>query len=320
MSNFYEILGVSKESTQSEIKKAYRALSLEHHPDRNPDVDTTSKFQEISLAYETLGDPEKKTQYDNEQSGFGGMQFSHSENDPSDIGNLFSMLFGGGMQGGMQGGMHGLRGMQSMHMGQGMHGIPGMPNIRIFNGSQMFQQMQKPQLIQKIIQITLEQCYLGCSVPLEIERTIYNNDIKCTENETMYLTIPPGINENECIMMVGKGNAFNNENKGDIQVGIQIINNTNFIRQDNDLLFKKSVSLKESLCGFSFEIQHLNGKTFCLNNNTNHTIIKPSFKKIIPNLGMNRENVVGNLIVEFDVLFPESLTQEQIILLKDVLI
>ena len=178
---------------------------------------------------------------------------------------------------------------------------------------------QKPQPIQKNIQITLEQCYTGCSVPIEIERWIYNGDIKCSEFETIYLNVPAGIDENECIMITGKGNALSDEIQGDVKVGVQVINNSEFIRQGLDLIIKKTVSLKDSLCGFSFELKHLNGKTFCLNNNTNHTIIRPNFKKTIPNLGMNRENTTGCLIIEFDVQFPESLTLEQIDGLKSLL-
>lgn len=311
--NLYEILGLSKESTAQEIKKAYRTLSLEFHPDRNSDPGSQSKFQEISSAYEILGDSEKKTQYDNEQSG----SFTNMS-DAGDIGNLFNMLFGMG-----QGMMHPGMGQGMMH--PGMHGLHSMgqgmgPNIRIFHNGQLFTPpQQKPPPILKTIQITLEQCYCGCSMPVEIERWLFNGNIKCSEFETMYLTVPPGIFENECIIIIGRGNALSDENKGDIKVNIQMVNNTAFIRQGMDLFYKKSVSLKDALCGFSFELQHLNGKTFCLNNNTNHTIIRPSFKKNIPNLGMNRENMCGSLIIEFDVLFPDELTMEQIEGLKNIL-
>lgn len=314
--NLYEILGLSTDASQMEIKKAYRKLSLELHPDRNNSPDAQSKFQEINSAYEILGDNEKKEQYDMEQSGHGGMHFSHSMDETSDIGNIFNMLFG--LHGGGGGGMP--PGMGMMHPGmmpQGMSMPQGMPNIRIFHGGQMFQQQQpKPPPILKNIQLSLEQCYTGCSVPLEIERWIYNGDIKCSELETIYLTIPPGIDNNESIMIVGKGNAINNELKGDIRVSVQIENNTLFIRSGLDLHYKKTVSLKEALCGFAFDLHHINGKTFCLNNNTNHTIIKPNYKKTIPSLGMNRENIQGSLIIEFEVEFPDSLSKEQIEELK----
>ena len=71
-SNPYEILGVKENASETEIKKAYRTLSLKYHPDRNSDGDSTTKFQEINAAYETLSDPQKRKQYD---LGFGDNDF-----------------------------------------------------------------------------------------------------------------------------------------------------------------------------------------------------------------------------------------------------
>jgi DnaJ family protein B protein 4 len=310
MSNFYEILGVPKNANESEIKKAYRALSLKYHPDRNPSDDAAAKIREINDAYETLSDPAKKQQYDSPLQ-FGNMPGGHGEDFP-DINNLFQMLFSGGL--GMPQGMR-----------PGMH---GGPEIRIFHGGQnpfmngmphMFQSMQKPAPIIKNLIITLEQAYHGCSVPIEIEKWTILNDIKSIETETIYITIPPGIDENEILIMHERGNVINENNKGDIKITIQIQNNTPFIRHGNDLIYKKTICLKEALCGFSFELSHLNGKVFSLNNNTNKTIIKPNFKKVIPKLGMSRNNALGNLIIDFDVSFPETLTDEQIKVISETL-
>jgi DnaJ-class molecular chaperone len=79
--------------------------------------------------------------------------------------------------------------------------------------------------------------------------------------------------------------------------------------------------LKESLCGFSFEIQHLNGKKLCFENITNPTIIRQGSKRVIPNMGISRENTsnLGNLIIEFEIEYPESLTLEQINGLNELL-
>jgi DnaJ family protein A protein 2 len=92
-----------------------------------------------------------------------------------------------------------------------------------------------------------------------------------------------------------------------------------FVREGLDLICKHKLSLREALCGFTFELHHINGKTLNVNNNTNPTIIKPNFKKIIPNLGMKKESKTGNLIIHFDVEFPDSLNQEQIQALKNIL-
>ena len=86
-----------------------------------------------------------------------------------------------------------------------------------------------------------------------------------------------------------------------------------------DLIYKKHISLKEALCGFTFEIVHLNGKLLNMNNMSNPSIIKPDFKKIIPGFGMNKNNQTGNLIVELIIDFPDSLTSEQIEGIKNLL-
>ena len=110
-----------------------------------------------------------------------------------------------------------------------------------------------------------------------------------------------------------------NQFQGDIKVTIKLERNTTFIRNGLDIIYKKTISLKESLCGFSIEIQHLNGKMLSLNNRTNKAIVSPHFRKVVPNLGFERENSKGNLIIEFDVKFPETLTEEQIQILDKCL-
>lgn len=92
---YYEILGVTKESSADEIKRAYRKLASQHHPDKGGDK---NKFQEIEQAYRTLSDPNKKQQYDMEQNGFGGTRFHFHSGDMNhpDISEIFrSFGFGG---------------------------------------------------------------------------------------------------------------------------------------------------------------------------------------------------------------------------------
>jgi DnaJ-class molecular chaperone len=84
-----------------------------------------------------------------------------------------------------------------------------------------------------------------------------------------------------------------------------------------DLIYKKTITLKEALLGFTFDLQHINGQFFNFNNV--NQIIRPGFKKKLPNLGMIRENNTGSLWIEFDVLFPESLTENQFAVLKETL-
>jgi DnaJ family protein B protein 4 len=311
--NFYEVLGVSNDANESEIKKAYRSLSLKYHPDRNPSEEAKEKIQEINEAYEYLGDEGKRNQYDMElkfgDGGGGGVGVNMNEF--HDINNLFNMMFNGG------GGFPGFPGFHGMGGG-------GMPEIHVFhNGqnirTQMFHSFHRPEPIIKNIQLTLEQSYSGCNIPIEIERYILNNNVKTIETETLYVNIPQGIDDNEMFVIRDKGNIVNDDLRSELKIGIQIINNTEFKRQGLDITYNKKISLKEALCGFSFEMLHLNGKRLCLNNQTNPTVIKPTYKKIVPNMGMVRDNSVGNMIIDFEIEFPDTLTLEQIESLNNIL-
>jgi DnaJ-class molecular chaperone len=164
----------------------------------------------------------------------------------------------------------------------------------------------------------MEQCYNGCVYPINIERTIVSNKESKLETETVYVNIPIGINTGENIILHEKGNVLNSI-KGPVHIQIRVMNNDIFIRDGIDLIFKKTISLKDALCGFTVEINHINGNKFALNNSSNPSIIKPNFKKIIPGLGMKRENTTGNLIVIFDIEFPEQLSKEQMDSLKIIL-
>jgi len=311
MPNHYDVLGVSKDANETEIKKAYRSLSLKYHPDRNSSEEAITKIQEINEAYEILSDQNKRGQYDMEQAGgipgFGGMPFAHmnSMNEFNDINNIFNMMFGGGMPGGM----------------------PGGPNIRVFHGGGPGINIRtefhhnfnrRPEPISKQIEITMEQCYQGCVFTLDIERVVIENNTRRNENETLQISIPRGIENNETIILSDKGNIVHGQS-GELRLTVKVNNNSEFKRNGIDLIYNKKISIKEALCGFVFEINHLSGKRLALNNTNNPTVIKPNFKKVVPNMGMNRENNVGNMIIEFDVEFPDSLTSEQIEGLKNVL-
>lgn len=120
--DYYKELEIEKDASESEIKKAYRRLSLEWHPDRNPHriKEAEEKFKRISEAYQVLSDPERKEKYDMfGHAEEGQMPGGGQQMDPNDI---FKMFFGGGMPGGFPGGMGGgMPGMGSLFTGGGMH-------------------------------------------------------------------------------------------------------------------------------------------------------------------------------------------------------
>ncbi len=139
------------------------------------------------------------------------------------------------------------------------------------------------------------------------------------ENETLYINIPQGIDNNEMILIKEKGNVVNQQLRGDIKLVVTVTNNSIFKRSGLDLIYNKSITLKEALCGFSIEFVHLNGKRLRLNNSDKPTIIKPGHRNVFKSMGMTREQSIGNMILEMDVTFPESLTPEQIVGLSNLL-
>lgn len=321
MTSYYDILEVNKNASESEIKKAFRQKSLHLHPDKNGGDDT--QFKEIGQAYETLSDSRRRRQYDLEEQlnnnpfgMFAGMPMrgSHMESGPNgDLNDIFSSLFGNPLANPM------------FHQG---HQKMEMPGVHIFRGEipieQLFNRAKekcniKPEIIQISLNITFEQAYSGCSLPVTINRWTMIGDTKIYEEETIYVDVYEGIDENEIICYKEKGNINEFEQKGDVKVCINIEKHSHFERNGIDLIYKKTISLKEALCGFSFDILHINNKKLAFNNKTNPTMVKPSYRKKIPNLGFKRMNKTGNLIVVFDVVFPEQLTKEQIESLNTIL-
>ena len=281
--NYYETLGINETSSQIDIKKAYRSLSLKLHPDKQGG--NADEFKKISEAYTILYDPEKRQEYDISLRGQKPYSFNNSG---TNVNDMFNMMFNN------EGFSHFIKvNLEKVAKNMGM---------------------KKPVPIVTTIELTFQQSYDGYNYPLHIDRFIVANpekpDEKTHETETIYITIPAGIDDNEIIVVLNKGNIIG-ENSGDIKCCIKTTNDTAYIRQGMELIYKKPLSLKESLCGFAFPVHHLDGKTYNINNSAGKIIV-PGMKQIIPKLGMKREGSVnGNLIIDFEIKFPEMLSQEQ---------
>lgn len=310
--NFYDILNIQRGASEQDIKKAYRKMSLKHHPDRGGSAE---EFQKVNRAYEILSDPMKKRDYDMKMNSPFYNKNSNIFSDENEVGmggddipDLFKMFFGGG----------GPINFADIAGFAGPGGMPGHPNVHIFhNGKPVFTKHTKPAAITKTISISLKSAYTGTNYPLEIERWFITNNVKKMERETVYLDIPPGVDNNEIIILENKGNVNHTGLKGDVKVYINIEPERNMMRDGLDLYVKKTISLKDSLTGFKFDVDHLNGKTYTVNNTTK--IIRHGFKSVIPKMGMRRGDKIGNLVIDFEVEFPKNLSDEQKKKLKEIL-
>jgi len=307
--NHYETLGISQTATPEEIKKAYRRLSLKIHPDKTSDAASIEKYKLVNEAYEILGDPTSKQKYDFEL------------NHPADISGFMPHMFGGPGFG------PGIKIFTTSHGGgrdDMFHGNFGeaidLENIfnMINGGIGMSNRLQKPVPIVANLSIDMNTVLTGASLPVSIERWIMENTGKVFETETLYVTIPKGIDDNEIIIIRNMGNIISDTNKGDVKVIVKITNDSKFTRKGLDLVYNHTISLKEALCGFSFELKHINGKTYTINNNGGK-VIKDNHITTIQNLGLTRNEYTGHMNIIFTVEFPASLTTEQMDSLKKIL-
>jgi len=302
MEDYYKILGINKKSSKEEIKQAYRKLQLNNHPDKNNNslssIETTQKINE---AYSVLSDEIKRKEYD--------CNFLNKHENLQDPEDIFKQFFG-------------KRGLNDPFLNGSLANIFNMmsndsQNIHFFHNNIPIN-INKPLPIIKKITINMIQVLEGCSIPVEIERWIIQNDTKIFEQEVLYINIPKSIDQGEMLILKDKGNSINEIIKGDIKIMIDIVNDTKFIRDGLNFIYHKTLTLKESLCGFSFELEYINKKIYTLNNHSGN-IISPNYQKVIPNLGLERDNYKGNLIIIFNVEFPSNLNEEQIKLLNDIL-
>jgi DnaJ family protein B protein 4 len=332
MSNsYYSILELPETATQDEIKKAYRRLSMLHHPDKNKNnLESTEKFKKIAEAYETLSDSDKKREYDMTQNNPFAKMMGSSNGMEDLFSSLFGMPFGpmgpGGM--GVNGFGMGQNGMGKNGMPQNMNpfgNTPFGPHIRVFHngvpvnvgGFGNINALQKPTPIIQTVSVPIDKILTGTTIPIEIERWIIVDETKVFEKETMYLNVPKGIDEGEIILLREKGNTIREDCRGDIKIFIKIENDTEFRRNGLDLLLDKTITIKEALCGFSFDLKYITGKVYTITNNSG-TIISHGYRKVIPNMGFSRDQHTGNLIILFNVMFPEKINEEAMEQLKKI--
>lgn len=180
-------------------------------------------------------------------------------------------------------------------------------------------EIMRPPLISLNVKITLEQSCKGEIIPIEYERwNITNEGLSTLEKCIEQVHLPVGCDNGEAIILGSKGNINEQGIIGDVKITLHLLPHPIFKRNNLDLFMEKNISFKESICGFSFDVLHINGKSFQFNNNPGN-IIKDGLLKTIPKLGIERNGEKGNLNIKFIINYPESLTQEQAQKISEIL-
>ena len=238
--DYYKILGVDKKASEKELKSAYRKLARKYHPDHNPsNVKAEDKFKEINEAYEVLGDPAKRKQYDM----FGSNYQRWQQQGGAPGGFDFSSIFGNGGRGQAGGQTVNLEDLQDILGGAG-------------GFSSVFEQMfgmggQRPQQTQPLrrdseqkVQITLEEAFKGSS------RTLVSAD-----GERFTVKIPKGAKNGTKVRLKGKGNRG-----GDLYLVIDVLSSNRFSREGDDLYGTVKVPVPIAVLGGKVEADTFGGK------------------------------------------------------------
>jgi curved DNA-binding protein len=302
--DYYKILGVSKNASADEIKKAYRKLALKFHPDHNKgDKTAESKFKEISEAYAVLSDPQKRQNYD--MFGADDFQRRFSQEDifrGFDFGSIFKEFgFGGGRGQGVfsnifRGGMGGA--------GHYQHGAGGSPFDSPFGNFQGGQPRGlKGQDLVYELSLTLEE------VAKTTEKLIsYESN---GQRESLSVKVPPGISTGQKLRLPGKGQAgIYGGPSGDLYIQIRVVEHPIFHRKNDDLYVKRSINYSEAVLGTEIEIPTIDQKKLKLKIPKG---TQSNAKMRLKGFGMPRMkgDGRGDAFVEIGIKVPKKLSKAQ---------
>lgn len=293
--DYYEILGVNKNASKDEIKRAFHKLAHKYHPDKNKGDD--KKFKEVNEAYQVLSDDQKRGRYDQFGSadgptmggggGFEGFDFSGFQNgqgfDMGDLGDIFGDFFGGGM--GRQRTKKGrdiqtsitltfeesvfgikkkilINKQSTCETCSGTGGKPGSKasTCKACNGQGQVREIRRSILGSFETRRTCDSC-LGSGKIYEEKCTTCKGAGVYKKQEEINLNIPAGINEGEMLKVSGQGEDIKGGQSGDLYIKVSVKEHHVFKRDGLNLTMDLPIKLSEALLGMTYELKTLEGNT-----------------------------------------------------------
>lgn len=302
MKDFYKILGINKTSTDNEIKKAYKKLAFQYHPDKNKSSDAQEKFREISEAYDILMDSDKRRMYDN--FGYDAVSGEIPQVNPLD---LFQSLFNVDFTG----------------LGENMNS-----NIFVFSDLSSMPFSHLKATMNYNLECSLDELYHGTQKEFNILHSVKSSSGISKKSTKYVINVKRGSKNGDNIVVKEGGNYIPQlDNSEDLVIQIIEVDHPRFKRKDNDLYVVEKLTLCEALTGVDMYIDHFDGSLQVKISD----IVRPNqmfqvFNKGMPikhdnkSLGDGSEKDFGNLIIDLQIEFPESLGEKQKEYLKKILI
>ena len=285
--DFYATLGVSKDATAEEIKKAYRKLARDLHPDRNPgDTSSEQRFKEVGEAYSVLADAEQRQQYDAIRTmGGGGPRFQAGGPGGAGFEDVFTNMFGGGA------GAGGQPGAGQQYRAQGFEDMLG----NLFGGG--FQRgPQKGTDLAAATEVTFRQAAEGAPITLR------------TATGTISTRIPVGVKDGQKIRLRGKGRPGTNGGPaGDLLLTVHVAPHPVFSADGRHLKVNLPVTFDEAALGATIEVPTLDGSTVRMKVPEG----TPSGKVMrLKGRGLATKDGTGDLLVTITVDVPSKLSRK----------
>jgi molecular chaperone DnaJ len=344
VSDFYSLLGLPRDCTEAEVKKAYRKLAMEFHPDRNPSPQAEARFKEITEAYEVLRDPQKRAAYDRYGkagvgAGAGGFGFHHVDLSEAlnifmrDFGGLggFESIFGGGRRQDPRRGQDvrvtvrisltevatgvkksvRLKTLERCAVCSGTGATPGTRPARCSTcgGSGEVRRAARSMFGQFVSVSACPTC-AGEGEVIRQPCEVCRGEGRVKGDRTVTVEIPPGVSANNYLTLRGQGAAGpRNGPMGDLLVMLDVKEDERFERQGDDLIFDLPVSFSQAALGAAFTIPTPYGdEEIRVPAGTQPETVLRLKGRGLPVLG---QNLKGDLLIRVHVWTPERLTDDQ---------
>ena len=293
--DYYEVLGVKKDNSAQEIKKAYRKLAMKYHPDRNKgDKEAEEKFKKISEAYAVLSDSEKRKQYDT--FGESGFQQRYSQEDifrGFDLGDILKEFGIGGRGGGFRSGGGQGSPFESFIFQGGGPGPGQAPRQQPVKGSDLTYELS----------VSLNEILSGSEKTISLRRE--------GKTENVSVKIPKGIKAGQKLRLSGKGNPSPYGGPpGDLFLIVNEQSHPVFIRDGKNLIVEQHIPFSEACLGSEINVKSLEGKELKVKIPAG---IQPQAKLRLKGHGLpaGKTGGRGDIYVKITVDIPKKLTKEQ---------